>query len=306
MRGAHPVHMILGYRETAPDAKVSAVINREFLKNLFGSSGKDGQKIFEAWKNAHMNLRKSYPGLPGLWAALCYKSSLNDRLDVWTRTGKLASSPDPKEDILYFDSANLSGRVVTEPHQDLDCFLTARGSPTPFHPWRKIPTGTKLDLHVQFVNPGESFQNLDEVWITVTQVRPDFEANFDIEQLIIIDDLNLSSVIHTALLAHSNFPGFVADTYRFTIDRSSLSKLMKFDPTFNEFTMPIEMGILDNRRHRPCYFMIRVSNLDAPKSLKLPPREFGIPTVHSGAARRADLNRLIDDFQFSVFLPPWP
>jgi hypothetical protein len=306
MRGSNPVHMILGYRETAPAASSSSDINRIFLKNLFGTNGKNGQKILDAWNNAHIKV-----GLTRSWAALCYKSSRSDRLDDWTRTGKLASTPDPKEDILYFDSANLSGRVVTEPHQDLDCFLTARGHPIPLPPWMFIPSGTQLDLHVQFIDPKQSFQDSDEVWIAAIQVRPDFEAHFDISELIPIDlppadSPLLTGEVQTNLLAHTNFGGFQSDTYVFKVDRKAISKFVKFDATFNELTIPIKIGKLDNDRHRPCYFMIRVSNLDAPASLKLPRREFGIPTVGTGLSRKADLARLIDDFQFSVFLPPWP
>jgi hypothetical protein len=312
MRGSNPVHMIVGYRETAPIASDSADINRLFLKNLFGSTGKDGQKILDAWKNAHLKV-----GLPRSWAALCYKSSRADRLDEWTRTGKLASTPDPKEDILYFDGANLSGRVVTEPHQDLDCFLTDRGGSDPFPLWVPVPKDAKLDLHIQFVNEKESFQNFDEIWIAASQVRPDFVGPFDMAELILFDvppadDPTGTGEVETPVLIHDpsriRSNDYRNDAYRFTIkDRSAASKFLKFDSTFNEMIIPIKMGGLQNNSHRACYFMVRVSNLDAPKSLKLPRREFGIPTIGTGVSRIADQHRLIDDFQFAVFMaPPWP
>lgn len=327
MRGSNPVHMILGYHDTAPGASTSARINRQFLGYLYGTDGTNGQSILNAWRNAHVRVK--WPG----WAALCYESCVGDRLDYWTSNGTLASTPDPAGTIRYFDSGNLdnenvdskhlddgkfdsdkSGIEVKEPKQHLDCFLTDRGDPVPYPPWRTFNENHPLDLHVQFIRPEESFHNGDEVWVSVVQVRPDFEAYFDIKELILFDvdhpaDNPLTTGhVQPGLLVHTNYGGFVADTYRFTVDRGASFSWVRYDSNFNELTIPIKMGKLGNDRHPndrhpQCYFMIRVSDRDSRKWWQVP-REFGIPTVGTGDAIQADQDRLIDDFQFSVFLPP--
>jgi hypothetical protein len=308
MRGANPVHMILSYRETAPVASDSASINKLFLKNLFGTNGKNGQKILDAWKNAHVG-----GSLPGRWAALCCKSAQQERLDDWTRTGKLPSSPAANEDILYFDSSTPSGRVVTQPHQDLDCFLTKRGDSKPFPPWAFFFPGNRLDLHIQFVDPSQSFQDFDEVWIAAIQVRPDFGATFDITQLFTFDvippvaDPLSNGTVGVDLLVHNlalgNASAYTSDTYILSVKRNQMS-FLTFDSTFNEMTIPIALGTRINSEHGIFYFMIKVFNSNTPPTplINVPPRDFGIPTTGSGSSLRVDQARLIDDFQFAMFL----
>jgi hypothetical protein len=283
MRGASPVHAILTYRNTAPGAPSSAVINNGFIANCA-----KGQTLVEAWKNAH-----TAGDLPSRWAALCYRSSVTDKLSEWAKSGTL-SAPANDETILYFDSQNLSGTPVVEPKPVLDCWLTAGKAVIP--PWFPLQPGDKLLLHVKWTDPKQSFQDLDLVWIAAIQVRPDFGGPFDINQLFTIDGRSTKDGASIGAIGRCHDPkGWPPDSYfdlyNFPIKLSGMT-FLNFVSSANEISIPITMGSFSNKRHPVYYFMVRVERNGT---------EFGIPTK-PGPPRVADQAKLIDDFQFSVFL----
>ncbi len=299
MRGANPMHMILSYRETAPAASASAGINQRFLGNL-----QNRQPFVEAWKNAHNTANLSVR-----WAALCYRTAVNDRLDEWIRSGSLSSRPDPRtEEILYFDNDNGAGRVVQEPTQHLDCWLSPRGNSTRIPPWFLIHPNIQLDLHIEFLpSSHQHFEDGDELWIAAIQVRPDYAGaseqpphqNFDIRLLFTIDvspDPLVNGTARVAGRIHNRSHGWSSaneDVYTIRIDRSL--GWLNPNATWTHLKIPIRLHSRFNDHLPIFYFMLRVK-----KTAQR--RAFGIPIIMAGGEEIADQDRLIDDFQYAVFV----
>jgi len=288
MRGANPVHCILTYRNTAPAASTSADINRTFLAN-----SATGQTFINAWKNAHTN-----GDLPVRWAALCYRSAVKDSLRNWARSGSLSSTPNQTtEDILYFDSENSSGRVVTQPMQIFDMFLTTNtvAGQAKSPPWSLFAPGTSAILHAKWMDSTNNFQDGDLVWISALQVRPDYGGPFNIDQLFTIN--GSPSAVTSFGYCHDASRGWdpliYTDTYGFTINGAA-SSWLTHDASWNELQIPITLGAQQNEHLPLFYFMIRVQRGTT---------EFGVPTdPPSGTKPRlANQAKLVDDFQFCVF-----
>jgi hypothetical protein len=298
MRGAaNRVHILLGYRNTAPVAATSAEINKSFIKNLAA-----GQTFINAWRGAHGG------GLRQRWAALAFRSSVGDRMDHWVRDGSLPAEPAVDEDILYFDEDNRSGRVVTTPSPDFSMDMTFVSAVRPgvprlvagntLPPWTVLWTGTVVNVGLKFRT--DTFVNGDKVWLGVLQVRPDYFGPFDIETVI-------KFVNHTALISsravsvfgrlHDESKGWVADTYgdlyQFEINRAGMS-FAALDSSFTSLTIPMVIGSQPNDHLPIFYMMVR---------LERGSREFGIPTDLDAARgiRIANQARLVDEPQFCVF-----
>lgn len=296
MRGTNVVHCILSYRNTAPAASTSASINRSFVASLA-----KGATFLEAWQSAH-----SGPGLRNRWAALVYKSAIGDRLDLWAKSGSLASAPTKDEDILYFDRDHTSCRAVTEPRKVLNLTPTFRSSPSAViptglsagdkvPPWTLLRPGTKLNLAIHWTDPSETFKDGDVVWLAALQVRPDYAGPFDITNLFEIEgapsgDVNSWGRIHDESAGWK--PDTYGDLYEFRIDRAAMPWL-SHDPSWNSITIPIKIIGQPNDHLPVFYFMLRVERGTS---------EFGIPTKIFKGVRVADQARLVDDFQFFVFL----
>jgi hypothetical protein len=299
MRGAtNRVHIILGYRNTAPDAGTSAAINQAFVGGLA-----NGQTFRDAWRAAHDG------GLRRRWAALAYKSSVDDRMDKWVRTGALPAEPVAGEDILYFDEDNRAGRVVTTPKPDFSMAMqfdsgtplfppVAHGELVP--PWTIFRPGAIVNLKLKFIT--DTFNDGDKLWIAALQVRPDYDGPFEITDLIqpvTFPDLVNNAAVDIFGRLHDESDGWKADTYtdlyELTIKRSGMTWATLDDP--NSLTIPMKIVGRPNN-HLPLYYlMVRIERGG---------REFGIPTDLKRGIRIANQTRLIDEAQFCVFLafPP--
>jgi hypothetical protein len=301
MRGKNRVHTILSYRETAPAASTSADINNAFVAAL-----KRGDPFVKAWRSAH-----SGGGLKKRWAALSYRSAVDDRMDKWAKTGSLSSTPADGEDILYFDEDHKSGRVVSEPDQVLDCFLTFKSSTRPtvtpltngmrLVPWYPLRKEMRLNLHLKWMDPAGAFQTGDIVWLALLQVRPDYGGPFDIEQILQIDNFSTlfsHGEVFTLGRIHNAKTGWVpddySDLYQFEIDRSGMSWLTH-DSKWNEIVIPVTVGNAINDHVPVYYFMVRIQRDGT---------NIGIPTeIHKKTGLEiADQSRLPDDFQYQMFV----
>jgi hypothetical protein len=298
--GANRVHTILGYRETAPLAKTSADINDVLIANL-----RKGQSFITAWRGAHVAA-----GIPRNWAALAFKSSVNDRMDHWVRDGALPAEPAVDEDILYFDEANRSGRVVKTPTPDFSMDMTfvvgtaaipafpalIPGDVVP--PWTILRPGTFVNLRLRFIT--DTFQDGDTVWIGLIQVRPDYHAPFDIMRIIKFinqDDVVLKTGIVQVLgrlhdISRGWKPDEYNDVYSFEIDNKGMS-FASLDSSKKALTIPMVIGNdPKNGGYAIFYMMVRVEREG---------KVFGIPTVKHGGLPVADPAKLIDEPQFCVF-----
>jgi hypothetical protein len=299
MRGeSHRVHTLLSYRKTAPEAKTSAAINKKFVANLT-----DGQTFIEAWRGAHGD------GLRRRWAALAFRSAVEDRLSQWVQDGALPSEPAADEDVLYFDEETRAGRVVTKPAPDFHAvfrFLAAAHSPVPpmrfgqvIPPWTRMRAGTLLELSLHFLH--STFQDGDRVWVAATQVRPDYHKPFRIDRVIRFvkhDDLVATGAIGTFGRIHSEERGYKPDTYsdlyEFEIDRKAMP-VGTLDSTFSTLFLQMEIVGKPNNHLPLFYLQFRVERGET---------EFGIPTKPDKDVfiAVADQRKLLDEPQFCVFL----
>ena len=242
-------------------------------------------------------------------------------MDLWVRSGSLASTPAVDEDILYFDESNRSGRVVTRPSPDFDMSMifmawpnaTTKGTPpvlitgNTVPPWTALRTGTLVNLQINFLT--DSFRDGDKVWLAALQVRPDYGGPFDIDDLFTFPNqaaLLSSGDIATFGRLHDESARWIADTYtdlyEFTIRRAGMS-FGTLNATFNQLTLPVIIGRRSNDHLPIFYFMVRVERGGS---------EFGVPTNLDArrGIRIANQARLIDEPQFCVFIlaepPPSP
>ena len=289
MRGAGPVHCILSYRNTAPAANDSAAINKTFVAN-----SASGQSFVNAWKNAHTS-----GDLPRRWAALCYRSAVNDSLLDWAQTGSLKSTPATSEDILYFDNQNPSGRVVTQPTRVLDMNIsTHTGSGDAVAPpWSLITPRDKLTLTIKWTDASNNFMDGDTVWITAFQVRPDYFGPFNIYRLFVIEGDDTGQILPSSYCHDASRgwkPGDYTDTYEFDIDRKNM-KWCSPDATWNSLAMQITIGSEQNDHLQMYYLMMRIQRGS---------QQFGIPATiaRKGAQPVISQTQLVDDFQFCQFI----
>jgi hypothetical protein len=277
MRSADPVRMILSYHETAPAAGTSAAINRRFMRNL-----RQGQTFIDAWRHAHPGAR-----LGTRWAALCFEASKGDTMTAWIHKGEPPSHPDPSATILYFDEKNPAGRAVVEPRQEVDCWLTPRGSADRLPPWYLCANGAQVDLHIRLLDPAARLQPGDHVFVVASQVRPDYAGPFRIEDLFTFEAqsaMTSSGVLTSSRRIHGASPGFGDDTYGLEVRPTG--------PTApgsggQELSLPIRLGHAQNEHIPLYYFHIAIRGPGG--------RGFGMKGT-----------LLEDDFQFGMFRLPWP
>jgi len=298
MRGAsNRVHIILSYRNTAPDAGTSSDINKAFISNLAA-----GQTFINAWRGGHGG------GLRKRWAALAFKSSVNDRMDHWVRDGSLPAEPAADEDVLYFDEDNRTGRVVTKPKPDFSMAMTfvsgANVFPVLFAgnivpPWTILRRGTQVNVNVAFIT--DTFNDGDKVWLGLVQVRPDYAGPFEIETALkfpnqdaLIDGgtIKVRGRLHDESAHPKDYPpdGY-GDVYEFIINRKGMS-FATLDSTFAHLTVPMVIGDSPNDHLAIFYMMARVER-DG--------KEFGIPTDLVKGIRIANQKKLVEQAQFCVF-----
>ncbi|MBL8236259.1 MAG: hypothetical protein JNM66_02490 [Bryobacterales bacterium] len=299
MRGAaHRVHVMLSYRNTAPAAATSARINRAFVAGLAA-----GKTFLRAWNDAHGG------GLQHRWAALVYRSAIDDTMREWVRDGSLPSAPEADEDILYFDEDTPAGRVVTRPSPDFNATMEFHSSPsgtTPplaagnmMPPWTRVKAGTQVKVFLHFLT--STFQDRDVVWVSALQVRPDYAGPFQIDQVIRFAGhagLIASGDVFMQGRVHDERAGYKADTYTdlygFTVTRAAMP-VGTLDATFSTLTLDMEITGVPNDHLAVFYLMFRVERGNT---------EFGIPTDLDGTGllRIANQRRLIDEEQFCVFV----
>ena len=297
MRSVNPVHMILGYRNTAPSAATSARINGAFLRNL-----RVGQPFVQGWKNAH-----SGSALQNRWAALCYTSSINDRIDEWMRVGRLTSSPNISGEIKYFDSDNINGRVVLPHRKYFNCWLTPVGRPEKVPPWSILRPNSQVDLHIELIPPtSATFDVGDTLWIGCLQVRPDYAGvgepapyfDFNINRVFtLINNPNAepSGSMAAAGRLHDRNAGWTSlhhDVYIIRINNSP--RWTSINSSRTHLTIPIRLGSQFNSHLQVFYFMIMLRKLSSGHN-------FGIHTRTIGSEEIAEQDSLVDDDQFAVF-----
>ncbi len=275
MRSAEPVRMILSYHETAPAAGSSASVNRRFVRHL-----RQGATFLDAWRRAHPGA-----GLARRWAALCFEASTSDTLNEWMHSGAPPSQPDPASDILYFDDQHPSGRVVVEPRQEVDCWLTPHGSRDRLPPWYLCANDAAVDLHIRLLDAAARLQQDDRIFVASSQVRPDYFGPFRIQDLFRFDGQD--SLINNGLLRssrriHAALPEFGDDTYQITVRTSGPTAP---DSDGQGITLPIRLGRAQNEHIPLYYFHVAIRGNG---------RQFGMKGT-----------LLEDEFQFGMFRLPW-
>ena len=283
MRGANPVHVLLGYHETAPSAATSAAINRRFVRLLRG-----GKPFVEAWRLAHVGDSFSWR-----WAALCYSECVADSMTEWAKTGELSSRPDSSSStILYFDFENVYGRPVTLPHTSIDCWMTPRNTWRRLPPWTRVGGGAELDLHVgllgeQFFEPG------DTVSVTTIQVRYDYLNEFKVEKIFHPTSAEALAEAGTLTLRCLAYAGGT-DTMDFHISRTVPSPI-RLSTDRRTFSMPVAFAQrVPMGNHFPIfYFQVSIVG---------PNKRIGLLADQAGPMSRDLRRRIINDFQFAHFL----
>jgi hypothetical protein len=282
MRGTNPVHVLLGYHETAPSAATSAAINRRFVRLLRG-----GKPFVEAWRLAHAG-----DSLNWRWAALCYSECMTDSMTEWARTGELSSRPDPSSStILYFDFENVYGRPVTLPHASVDCWMTPPNTWRRLPPWTRVGGGAELDLHVGLLGE-QLFEPGDTVSITTIQVRYDYFDEFKVGK--IFHPMSAASLADAGALTLRRLAyADGIDTMDFHIS-ATVPSPMRLSTDRRTFSVHIVFEETAVASHFPVfYFQVSIAG---------PNKRIGLLANQTGPMTPDLRARIINDFHFAHFL----
>ncbi len=290
MRGTNPVHMILSYRETAPNAAVSAGIHADFV-----ARAARGVPMIDAWQQAHGTARADR------WAVLFYEVCRGDRLDQWTSTGSLASTPDPVAGAIHYMDSSGSHVVSADTPRHLEVWSsTSRGSAARANPWFVYGRDTQADVNIDFL--ADSFQPDDEIWLGLVQVRPDYAGDgFDINNLVQLDGVTPGSTSGVQNLGrlHDHRRGWNVDTYNdvYAFRYGTRPSVFTANAANTRITIPVTFRRQLNEHVPVYYFMVRVVGTRNGTRT-----EWGLPTTTVGSVPAADMTQLENYHQYNVFL----